>query len=148
MRHTITALVAVAAAGWAAAGAQDEAAKEAKRLEGTYEVVEVLTGGKPDPKGGEVKSFEIKGGTITIKLAMRDEVAKFTLDPSKKPAHIDIAPGKADKPIQGIYETKETDKGLELTIAFQEGGAAERPKDFKGTTAKDVVVKLLRKKEK
>jgi uncharacterized protein (TIGR03067 family) len=147
MRRLITALAAVGAVGCAAAAAQDEAAREAKRLEGTYEVVEVVTGGKPDPKGAEVKSFEIKGVTITIKLAARDEVAKFTVDPSRKPAHIDITPEKADKPLPGIYEARDTDKGLELTIAFQEGGAAERPKDFKGATAKDVVVKLLRKEK-
>jgi len=115
----------------------------AKKLEGTYEVLEVLAGGKPDPKKDEVKSVEIKDGQIIIK-AKRDEPAKFTLDPSKKPGHIDISPGKEKLP--GIYAVKETDKGTELTIAFSMADKAERPKDFKGAGKEDVVMKLFRKK--
>ena len=96
----------------------------------------------------EVEAVVIKGGEITIKLAKRDETAKFTLDPSQKPAHIDIMPKGEDEKVPGIYETKETDKGLELTIAFgREGSKAERPKDIKGGE-NVMVLKLLRKKEK
>lgn len=128
------------------AGADDDTTQAAKKLEGSYSVVAVLVGGKPDKKGDEVKSFVIKGGTITIDDGKRKEEAKFTLDPSKKPAHIDIDPGKGDRPVPGIYETKETDKGLELTIAFEKSGKPDRPKDFKGEGERAVVLKLLRKK--
>lgn len=141
---TAVAFLALAAL---ASRADDDAPKDAaKKLEGTYELVEVLVGGKPDAKKDEVQSFVIKDGQLIIKLAQRDETAKFTLDPSKKPAHIDIMPGNETVP--GIYEVKETDKGLELTIAFAKGGKAERPKDFKGEGKEDAVLKLLRKKAK
>lgn len=132
----------------------DDKADAAKKLEGTYEVVSVLIEGKvDDKKKDEVSSFTFKDGEITIKMTRngkeRDEKAKFTLDPSKKPAHIDISPGTGDQKVPGIYETKDTDKGLELTVAFAKGsGNDERPKDFKGESKESVVIKLLRKKGK
>lgn len=145
---TAVAFLALAAL---ATRAEDDAPKDAaKKLEGTYELVELTAGGKPDGKKDEVQSFVIKDGELIIKLAQRDETAKFTLDPSKKPAHIDIMPGNGgNETVPGIYEVKETDKGLELTIAFAKGGKnAERPKDFKGEGEDTAVLKLLRKKAK
>ena len=128
----------------------DEKEDAAKKLAGSYEVVSVAVAGKPDDsKKDEVTSFEIKGGELVVKVKDRDESAKFTLDPSKKPAHIDITPKDENEPVKGIYATKETDKGLELTLAFsKEGPNAERPKDFDGKGEHDIVVKLLRKKAK
>lgn len=124
----------------------DDASDAAKKLEGTYSVVDLLIEGKPNPKKDEVAAVVLKDGTITIKLGKRDEAAKFALDPSKKPKEIDISPiNSKDEKVSGIYETKETDQGLELTIAFaKENGP--RPKDFKGTGKDEVVLKLLRKK--
>ena len=46
----------------------------------------------------------------------------------------------------GLYEAKETDKGLELTLAFPKNPTSPRPKDFKGEAQDEIVVKLLRKK--
>jgi uncharacterized protein (TIGR03067 family) len=144
----VTAVALFVAITCTAGRAQDDAAKAAKKLEGTYQVVSFTAGGKADnKKKDEVKSFVIKDGVITIATNKRDETVKFTIDPSKKPAHIDIDPGK-DRPVPGIYETKETEQGLELTIAFGDGPKAERPKDFKGEGERTVVIKLLRKKEK
>jgi uncharacterized protein (TIGR03067 family) len=123
--------------------------KDAKKLEGTYEVVSVMFGGKvDDEKKNEVEAFVIKDGVLTIKMkgGEKDETAKFTVDPSKKPAHIDIAPEKGkDKKVLGIYETKDTDKGMELTLVFTKTDT-ERPKDFKGEGKEDAVIKLFRKK--
>ena len=129
------------------ARAQDDAAKAAKKIEGSYQVVSATRGGKPDKKADEVKSFVIKDGMITINDGMRDQAVKFTLDPSKKPAEIEIVDGP--RTIKGIYQTKDTDKGLELTLAFNRGPAGDtRPTDFKGEGEGAVVLKLLRKKEK
>ena len=129
----------------------DEKDDAAKKLEGKYEVVSVTVGGKPDDaKKDEVTSFEIKDKTLVIKVKDRDESAKFVLDPAKKPAHIDITPkeGGGDEVVKGIYMTKETDKGLELTLSFSKGGPnAERPKDFEGKGEDDIIIKLLRKKK-
>ena len=127
----------------------DEKADAAKKLNGSYTVVEVLVDGKPDAeKKNDISAFTIKDGTITAKTKNREEKATFKLDPSKKPAHIDLSPENEKITILGIYETKETDAGLELIIAFSdEGPKGERPKDFKG--GKDTfVIKFLRKKDK
>lgn len=150
MRKLVTAVAFLALAVPVARA--DEKDDAAKKLEGPYEVVAVLVGGKADDgKKDEVTSFEIKDKTLVIKVKKdRDESAKFTLDPSKKPAHIDIIPKEGgDEVVKGIYMTKDTDKGLELTLAFsREGPNAERPKDFDGKGERDVVIKLLRKKAK
>lgn len=125
----------------------DDAADAARKLEGTYTVVEITQGGKPSPKAKEVEAVVIKDGQITIKGKDREPPVKFTVDPSKKPAHIDILPGNKDHdPIPGLYEAKETGKGLEVAIAFAKGGNGPRPKDFKGAGADDVVMRLLRPK--
>ena len=142
----LTAALILALATWTA-GAADDAKDAAKKLEGTYKVVSVTADGKPDPKKAENVTAVIKDGVITIQTGKKDEPAKFTLDPSKKPAQIDITPARGkEKTIPGIYATKETDAGLELTIAFGDGPNAERPKDFKGD--KGAVITFLRKKEK
>lgn len=141
--RTLTAVAFLTLAALTARAA-DEKADAAKKLEGTYEMVAVVSDGKPDPKKDEVKSVEIKDGEIIIK-ARKDEPAKFALDPSKKPGHFDVTPG-GGKTIPGIYEAKETDKGLELTIALGMGPDPARPKDFKGEGKEEVVLKLLRKK--
>ena len=47
-------------------------AKAAKKIEGSYTLLEFLAGGKPDKKGDDVKSFTIKDGEITISVAERD----------------------------------------------------------------------------
>ena len=125
--------------------------KDAKKLEGTYEVVSVIFGGKEDAeKKDEVKAIVIKDGVLTIKMKgdnEKNETAKFTVDPSKKPAHIDITPDKGgkEKKVLGIYETKDTDKGMELTLAFSKDDTT-RPKDFKGESKDDALIKLFRKK--
>jgi uncharacterized protein (TIGR03067 family) len=131
-----------------AAGAADDA-NAAKKLEGNYEVVSATRGGKPDEKAKDVTSFTIKDGKIIIGAKGKEMAAKFTLDPSKKPAEIDIVPeenGKGDV-IKGIYESKDTKKGFELSIAFGRDAGA-RPTDFKGSGDNEVSLKLLRKKDK
>ena len=135
----------VAAAVPLAADDKDDAMK---KLNGTYDVVSVTVEGKPEPKKSNDTQFVIKDGTIRIfegGMEKKRDGAKFTVDPSKKPATIDIeldsGPQK-ELNKKGIYELKETDKGVELTIAI---GEEKRPTDFKGDV---MLFKLLRKKEK
>jgi uncharacterized protein (TIGR03067 family) len=126
----------------------DEKEDASKKMNGSYEVISMMKNGNPDNDAKDKIKFAIKDGVIVIKDGDRDESAKFTVDPSKKPAHIDIVPGKgSEKIVMGIYEFKETDKGAELTLSFNKDGK-ERPKDFKGEGEGTMVVKLLRKKEK
>jgi uncharacterized protein (TIGR03067 family) len=140
----------IAAAGFLALAAPvlraDEKADAAKKLDGKYEIVSVLVNGRPDDKKkDEAKGVEIKDGTLSIKGEKRTESVKFTLDPSKKPAHIDMSVGPKEV-VLGIYEAKETDKGLELVLAFSKGLSKDRPKDFKGEGEDAMVLTLLRKK--
>jgi uncharacterized protein (TIGR03067 family) len=141
----LTALALFTLSTWTA-GAADDPKDAAKKLEGTYEVLDVIIASKPDPKKDEVKSVEIKGDEIIVKTK-RDDPAKFTLDPSKTPGHIDITP-HGDKKLPGIYQVKESDKGTELTISFTMDPKGDRPKDFKGEGKEEVVLKLFRKKAK
>jgi uncharacterized protein (TIGR03067 family) len=142
-----TALLALAVPCAAAADPKEAAEK----LEGTYEVLDFVIGGQSDNIKDEIEAFVIKDGTLTLVIinGKGEQRAKFTLDPSQKPAHIDfvsLVGGKAAG--KGIYVVKETDKGLELTIAYTKDVDAERPKDFKGGTGEnDIVIKLLRKKK-
>jgi uncharacterized protein (TIGR03067 family) len=123
----------------------DDAA--AKKLNGSYEVLSITVSGKLDnEKKDRIKEFTIKDGTITVKEAgEKVERARFTVDPTKKPAHFDFTPRK-EPTIMAIYDAKETDKGLELTLALPGDANRPRPSGFKGEGAHDIVVKLLRKK--
>ena len=147
MRALITAVGALALTLPVATA--DEKADAVKKLNGSYEVRDYVTDGKSDPlRKGPGLTASIKDGTIEFKEANKDKVdsAGFTLDPSKKPAQIDIRPGLSkEKVVPGIYEIKETDTGTQLTIAFAKQGGA-RPKDFKGEEKGEVVLKLFRKK--
>lgn len=127
----------------------DEKEDAIKKLNGTYEVTSILIEGKPDNEKKDIVILIFKDGTIQVKEGDKtEEDAKFTVDPSKKPAQIDITPDKGQKDtILGIYELKETDKGAELTIAIGKE-KTERPKDFKGEGKDVMVLKLFRKKEK
>ncbi|QJW95320.1 TIGR03067 domain-containing protein [Frigoriglobus tundricola] len=144
--RTLTAAFVLALAGWAV-GAADDPKDAAKKLEGVYEVLDVTIGGKPDPKKDGIKGVEIKNGEFVIKLDKRNDPAKFTLDPTQSPAHIDISPDGTNK-VPGIYQVKETDTGTELIVVIALADKGERPKDFKGGGKDHVMLKLLRKKAK
>ena len=141
MRRVIVAVVMLGA-GLGLARADDAA----KKLEGTYELLGGTIGGKDDPKIADIKSVVIKDGTLSIRTENRNDDAKFTLDPTQKPAHIDLVTARGNNKVAGIYEAKETADGLQLTIAFVQGDGGPRPRDFKGEEEKTVVLKLLRKK--
>lgn len=127
----------------AVAGPAQDAADAAKKIAGTYTVVSLSEGGRESNKDTSNITFVITGDTITITDGDRKkEAARFRLDPSKSPAHIDLKP-TPDKTMLGIYQTKATKAGLELTIAFTKDEQA-RPKDFATDNADGIVVKLLR----
>lgn len=142
MKQFLAAVVATAVVA-GLGGAQPE--PPAKSIDGVYKVVTATFGGKTDTEKTAKATFEFKDGTVSIGEAGKDkeEKAAFKLDPSKTPGHIDITP-KSDKTVLGIYQTKTTKEGLELTIAFTKGNNSERPTDFKGDAPGVVVLKLLR----
>ncbi len=141
----MTRLLAAFLAGLVAVGAG--AARQdapAKSIDGSYKVLSATFGGKPDTEKTAKAQFEFKDGVVMIGEAgkEREEKAEFKLDPTKTPGHIDISP-KNDKQVLGIYQTKATKEGLELTIAFTKNGK-DRPTDFKGDDKDAVVIRLLR----
>lgn len=130
-------LVGVVAVG---GRAQDCAADAAKKIEGTYKVVSLTKDGVADTKDTSNTTFTIKGGELLISEGGKTkDTATFKLDPSKTPPHIDLMPGKG-MGVYGIYQTKATKDGFELTIAFTRSGG-ERPTDFKGAGAMVLVLK-------
>jgi uncharacterized protein (TIGR03067 family) len=138
----LTAGVVAALVVVGAGSAQPDA--PAKSIEGKYKVVSAVFGGKEDKEKATKVTFEFKGDEVVIDEGggRKEETATFKLDPSKTPAHIDITP-KSDKTVHGIYKTKATKDGLEVTIAFSKDGGA-RPADFKGEGPREAVITLLR----
>jgi uncharacterized protein (TIGR03067 family) len=149
MRTAITTLGLLAAVGLTVRAADDDAAKKAaKDLEGTYTLISHTSGGKPETKSLEAKQVVIRNGTMTIVRPERETKLMFTLDPSKTPPEIDVSSLDGDEVVKGLYQTRNTEKGLEVTLAFTDKPGAPRPKDFKGEGERDSIIKLLRKKGK
>jgi uncharacterized protein (TIGR03067 family) len=147
MRQLLGSVAFLAIASFAIA---DEKSDAAKKLNGTYQVISVAIEGKLDTDKMDKVTLTFKDGTVEVRDGgdkEKDENAKFTIDPSKKPAEIDLTPEKGEGTLLGVYELKETDKGTELTIAFGMP-KGERPKDLKGEGKGEMLVKLLRKKDK
>ncbi|MBX9624593.1 MAG: TIGR03067 domain-containing protein [Gemmataceae bacterium] len=120
--------------------ADDKALKE---LDGAYKATALTKGGKVAPDdlvAGTTATFA--GGELTVTVNGKAFPSKVKVDPSKKPAHIDISPTdgpEKGKTFPGVYKL---DKG-ELVIAFAERPGADRPKDFTGD-ADATVLKLKR----
>jgi uncharacterized protein (TIGR03067 family) len=131
-------------AGLIGSAAAQDAEKELKKLEGSYQVKGLKKDGTDAPKEvmDSVKGVEIRGDKLIIKVMGEDKTAKIKVDPTKKPAQIDITPEdkpEENKTLPGIYSLE---KG-ELTIVFAEGG--DRPKDFKADGEKTLKMVLTRK---
>lgn len=137
---------AVLFAGLVGVATAQDADKELKKLEGDYKVKALAKAGNDAPAEvmDAIKGVAIKGDKLIIKIESQDKIARIKLDPSKKPAQLDVTPvegPKKDKTFLGVYKME---KG-ELTIVFSEGG--ERPKDFKGDGDKDMKLVLTRQEK-
>ena len=138
LRTSLAALLALAAF----ARAEEKPATE---LDGTYELKEFFENGKASDEKGQTSTVTFKDGLMTVKLTMREDVARFTLDAAAKPAAIDLktTTGEA-KTTLGIWKVE---RG-ELTVVFSKHGP--RPADFRGTgegVVKFVMAKAVPKTE-
>ena len=70
--------------------------KPASELDGTYELREFTENGKGSDERDKTSTVTIKDGLMTVKFITREDVAKFTLDATKKPAAIDFKPTSAE----------------------------------------------------
>lgn len=118
--------------------------KALKELAGRYKAVSVEKGGVPAPREiTEKLAVTIKDDVITIDIGEgKEKRAKIKVDPTKKPAHIDLSPDEGPekgKSFPGVYKL---DKD-ELTLVFAEKG--DRPKDV--TSEGATLLKLKKEKE-
>jgi uncharacterized protein (TIGR03067 family) len=138
-------LIAAVTAGLVVAGA-GSAQPQAKSIDGEYRVRSAVFDGKADNEKLAKATVEIKDGSLAIRTGEKVESADFKLDPSKSPAQIDLRWSRIDGrpvPVKGIYQSKTTPDGLELTLAYTMN-QGERPTDFLGEGKGTVVLKLLR----
>jgi len=131
----VGALVSVAAAG-------DDAKKVMKKFEGTWEATAVTQGGKkiPDDEAGKFK-LTFSGDSIEVMVGDKTHKGTYTLDPSKKPAQIDLTiDNKAHK---GIYQIK-GDK-LKLCVGDEN---EDRPTEFASKDGTKTILAELKREKK
>lgn len=139
--HWLLALVAITLI--AADKAQDDAAKkDVQKLQGTWVMLSYEDDGKLDPQFKDAHQmfdgdkYEVKAGEKTLRKG------SFVLDPTQKPAAIDLLPAIGPykgKRLLGIYVLD----GDNLKTCFGDPGK-ERPKKFEsaaGTDQSQVVYK-------
>jgi len=146
-RYLFAAVAVAAVVGFAPA--QDDAAKKAaKDLQGTYTLKTAKMFGEVAPAEftKTVKEFVIKDDQmIVVKADGKQDPAGFKLDPSTKPASLDMLPPKdktGEKPKLGVYKLEKD----ELTIVFGMNDDSKRPTDFKGEGKDQMMIVLTKKK--
>ena len=137
------ALVAVLLVPAARLAADEAVDKALKAMEGDWKVEKMTAGGQELPAEAVAKiTFTIKDGEITPSDNPADK-AKLKLDPSKKPAHLDLT-DKSNKTVPGIYEVS----GETLKLCFADEPAATRPTEFASPKDSKVVLMVLKKAKK
>ncbi|MBN9519106.1 TIGR03067 domain-containing protein [bacterium] len=130
-----------------------DVADAAKKLDGTYAVVSAVVAGQPDAERFAKAELTFKGGAVTMSEKGRIiQESTIKVDPAKTPAWIDVADkrgGRSGDVRKGVYQTRTTPDGFELTLAVRLDDAKmkDRPKDFKGDED-TIVLKLIRKEAK
>jgi uncharacterized protein (TIGR03067 family) len=141
MRYVMLVLVPAVALLMAA---DDQADKDKKALQGTWQVISFENRGEAVPEEMAKKMKVVfKDDTMTLSADNRGrtETGKFKLDPSKKPKALDVTPlEKGNVTALFIYEID----GDTLKLCWNKPGG-ERPKEFAG---KDKAGYMVLKREK
>ena len=145
MKRYIFGFVVLSALGGVAFAEDKKANSEAKKLEGTWEVVFAeIMGKKIDaPKGASIVFG--KGMKVVMKDPGKlDQDGKYKIDASKSPKQLDLVflnDGKHEQVMPAIYEVD----GDTLRLGFSgEGPKGKRPTEFKGE--KVLIMHLKRQK--
>jgi uncharacterized protein (TIGR03067 family) len=120
--------------------------QDKKFLQGNWEVVSMIQGGKEIPglnKEGKM-IFTFDGDKVSVKLTGKTkETYKndgvYKIDPSKTPRTIDMVDDRKE-PNLGIYELKENE--IKLCMG---GRGQQRPKDFASAPGTDQSVVILKR---
>jgi len=137
---SMIAMLLVAAVAWA------DAKEDAKAMEGTWVPVSAELGGTKFPDEAlKTMKLQLKEGKYRVEVGKQVDQGTLTLDPSKKPAAMDIkgtdGPNK-DKTFLAIYELS----GDSMKICYDLGGK-DRPTEFK-TAPKTGTFFVVYKREK
>ncbi len=144
---TVAVLLLFAAVGMA----EDATKKFLKPIEGKYLATSMTRAGAPAPDDFlNTVSITIKGDTLTVSFKKgdkgEDKEATAVIDPSQKPAAIDLTPKngpEAGKPMLGIIKV---DKDT-ITICWADrGDKVERPKEFSSTKENKQFLIVMKKK--
>lgn len=139
-RLALISMTAVLASVLTARG--DDPKADDKALQGTWEVAEAESGGKPISLKGVTLTLE--DGKYTLKSGSLDK-GTYTADAAKKPKEMDIK--GTDGPNKGktflcIYELT----GDSLKVCYDLSGAA-RPKEFKTTPGTKLFLATYKRKK-
>jgi RNA polymerase sigma-70 factor (ECF subfamily) len=119
-----------------------------KRLQGTWEAVELTVEGRPVP-ADQANSFRlrVKGDRMTIGGGNVKRWHTFHLDPKKTPRALDLTPAagalKGQRCPVGIYEWD----GDKLRVCLDDRARREeaRPKEFKSVAGQRIVLAVLKR---
>jgi len=137
------AVVAMAACLQASQGGGGKSDLDA--LQGVWRVVSGEMQGQPLP-AEEIKEMNgqltIKGNNVTWKSSKDEDTGTITLDPAKKPKHIDITAKNLGngKTVKGIYELN----GDEFKVCM-DPDSSERPSDFKTKEGSGAMVLVFKR---
>jgi uncharacterized protein (TIGR03067 family) len=143
--RTTTVLLAIAWLAAANVSAQDDAAKERKRVEGTWTFVSVELEGKNLDRFEGAKAV-VKGDRVTVMFKQGFKFLRtFKVYTDTNPRCVDFlnSDGKGDA-FEGIYELK--DNRLKVLVNLSPG-VKERPTDFADKGKKGHIFYVLNRKE-
>ncbi|MSQ96315.1 MAG: TIGR03067 domain-containing protein [Gemmataceae bacterium] len=127
--HRLICVLLLAGACLAAQPSEEAVKKELKLFQGKWEAVAAqgFDGKAPTAVELQLTMLIIEGEKFTMKTGSLDIKATFTVDPTKKPKHIDVFFGDGkDNVMRGIYEIK----GDMRKSCFAEPGK-DRPDKFR-----------------
>lgn len=141
-RFALLGCLVVALGSAASAEDKKDVPKELAPFQGTWKVAAATLGGKDAPKDAiEKLTFTFDGEKLTIKEGGKDETGSFVVNTKADPMQIDLVNPKGDKAL-GVCKFEKDGK---LTICFNKGKDATRPKGFDDKEAAVLVLEKVKK---
>jgi len=133
----------------AAPGAKDEKDKDdLKKFEGTWVFTSWEHAGEALPaEARDTARWTMKGEKYTFEFGGMTEEGTIKLDPSKKPATMDLAITEGQdkgKDQVGIYKIE----GDTITVCLAPPGAKDRPTEFKSTEDNGFILVAIKRSKK